>query len=160
VTSAIEKFLDKTKIRVIVKEVGQGIGKESLKQLLKLPIEAIEFGAFGGTNFSKLELMRSDDTFVQELSELKNVGHTATEMLDLLNLEEKTTKVKQIIISGGISSFLDGYCLIGKSKLPAIYGQGSAFLKYAMQDYKTLRKFVQTQIKGLEMAYSFLRLKH
>lgn len=156
----IEKFLKKTKIKVIVKEVGQGMGKESIRELLKLPIEAIEFGAFGGTNFSKLELMRNDNTLINELGPLKNVGHTAIEMLDLFNELSTENKSKGIIISGGIDSFLDGYYLLSKSKLPAVFGQGSAFLKYAMQDYECLRKFVHLQIKGLEMAYSFLRIKY
>ncbi|MEN8120012.1 MAG: isopentenyl-diphosphate delta-isomerase [Bacteroidota bacterium] len=159
----LEKFLTKTKIKVIIKEVGQGMGKESLRSILKLPIEAIEFGAFGGTNFSNLELMRNDDSFTKELTQFKNVGHMAAEMLEFLNElieEHKGVKLKKIIISGGISSFLDGYYLINKSKLPAIYGQGSAFLRYAMQDYESLQKFVQSQIKGLEMAYSFLKIKH
>lgn len=158
----IKQFLEITDIKIIVKEVGQGMGKESIRELLKLPIDAIEFGAFGGTNFSKLKLMRNEDSFVKELAQLKNVGHTAIEMLEMLNeliKERKEIEARGIIISGGISSFLDGYHLINKSKLPAIYGQGSAFLKYAMRDYESLRKFVQTQIKGLEMAYSFLRIK-
>lgn len=48
----IQQFLEKTKQKVIVKEVGQGFGKESLRALVQLPIEAIEFAAHGGTNFS------------------------------------------------------------------------------------------------------------
>ncbi len=158
----IKQFLKITDTKVIVKEVGQGMGTKSLLELLKLPIEAIDFGAFGGTNFSKLELMRNDDVFVKELIPLKNVGHTADEMLEMINRlvsDNKEIKAKQIIISGGIGSFLDGYYLVNKSKLPAIYGQGSAFLKYAMQDYKSLQSFVQSQIKGLEMAYAYLRVK-
>jgi len=159
----IEKFLAKTKTKIIVKEVGQGMGKESLRELLKLPLQAIEFGAFGGTNFSKLELLRNENSGIKELAPLKNVGHTAKEMLEFIDeiaKEDKRIKAKQIIISGGIDSFLDGYYLINKCELSAVYGQGSAFLKYAMQDYESLQKFVQLQINGLEMAYSFLRIKH
>ncbi len=158
----ISKFLTKTKLNVIIKEVGQGMGKNSLRELLKLPIEAIEFGAFGGTNFSKLELMRNNNSDMNELEALKNVGHNALEMLEFINeliVENKEYKTRGIIISGGIASFLDGYYLMNKSELPATYGQGSAFLKYALQDYESLRKFVQSQIKGLEIAYSFLRIK-
>ena len=55
----IQAFLEKTSMKLIVKEVGQGMGPESLRALMKLPLEAVEFGAFGGTNFSRLELMRS-----------------------------------------------------------------------------------------------------
>jgi len=158
----LKKFIEISDAKIIVKEVGQGMGPESLKELLKLPIQAIEFAAFGGTNFSKLELMRDNNSFNNELSCLKNIGHTAIEMLETLNAITKNDKeihTKEIIISGGISSFTDGYHLIKKSSFPAVYGQGAAFLKHAMHDYKSLRAFIQTQIKGLEMAYSFLRVK-
>jgi isopentenyl-diphosphate delta-isomerase len=81
------------------------------------------------------------------------------EMINDLVAGNEVIKVKQLIVSGGIGSFLDGYEIINKSKLPAIYGQGSAFLKYATQDYKSLKKYIETQIKGLEMAYAYLRVK-
>lgn len=158
----IKRFLELTDIKIIVKEVGQGMGRASLEELLKLPIEAIDFAALGGTNFSKLELLRNSNDFIEELAPLKNVGHTADEMLEMINdlvVGNKEVKVKQLIVSGGIGTFLDGYELINKSKLLAIYGQGSAFLKYATQDYKSLRKYIETQIKGLEMAYAYLRIK-
>ena len=157
----IEKLLQKTKLKLIVKEVGQGMGAESLNRLMQLPLEAIEFAAFGGTNFSKLELLRSNDEFLQTISVLMNTGHTAEEMLENVNnlVVQGNTKVKNIIISGGISSFLDGYYLTNKSKLPAVYGQAAAFLKYAMQDYEKLRAFVKAQIEGLKMAYAYLKVK-
>ncbi len=158
----IEKFLEKNSIKLIVKEVGQGMGKESLKRLLKLPLEAIEFAAFGGTNFSKLELLRNKDEFTQSLSALMNVGHSAEDMLEMLNaiVEKKhDIQVKQLIISGGINSVLDAYYFLQKSKLPAVYGQASAFLKYAAQDYEKLHRFVEAQIEGLKMAYAYLKVK-
>ncbi len=53
----ISDFLEKRDISVIVKEVGQGMGYESLKALLQLPIQALDFAASGGTNFALLELL-------------------------------------------------------------------------------------------------------
>ena len=160
----IEKFVQNSNIKIIVKEVGQGMAAESLKRLLSLPIKGIEFAAFGGTNFSKLEFLRSSDIMLDELSPLINIGHTAEEMLEFTNSWAESKDIidlndKNLIISGGISSFLDGYYLIKKSKLPAVYGQASAFLKYAMHDYTSLKQFVQSQIKGLEMAYAYLKIK-
>ncbi|HZY24805.1 MAG TPA: hypothetical protein VFE71_03185, partial [Bacteroidales bacterium] len=73
--------------------------------------------------------------------------------------EEKNILCKQIIISGGIRSYLDGYYLLQKSPLPAIYGQASSFLKYAMGDYEQLQNYIRQQIKGLEMAYAYLKVK-
>ena len=148
---------------VIVKEVGQGMGYESLKALLRLPLAAIEFAAFGGTNFSRVELLRGDAA-VRELHEpLSHVGHDALQMLNMVNrlAEEEPGEVRcrQLIISGGIRSFLDGYYLVKKSGLPAVYGQASAFLQHARGDYETLRSFVELQVKGLQLAYAFLRIR-
>ena len=57
---SIRRLLDVVSFPVIVKEVGQGMGPASLRELIRLPLAAIEFAAFGGTNFSKLEMLRSE----------------------------------------------------------------------------------------------------
>jgi isopentenyl-diphosphate delta-isomerase len=160
----IKRLLDKISIPLIVKEVGHGMGPLSLLELLKLPLAAIEFGAFGGTNFTKLEIIRqSEPEDSQETKEpLTLVGMDAFQMLDDINRivsDEKTILCKQIIISGGIKSYLDGYYLLQKSKLPAVYGQASSFLKYAMGDYELLYNFIRSQIRGLQMAYAYLKVK-
>lgn len=159
----IEHFLEKTDLKIIVKEVGQGMGDESLKALFQLPLEAVDFAASGGTNFALLELLRASDQKQEAFDPLTHVGHSATEMTAMTNeiLEElgDNVRCKQIIISGGIKSFLDGYYLIEKSKLPAVYGQASGFLKYAREDYETLSNYVSDQVRGLELAKAFLKVK-
>jgi len=147
---------------IIVKEVGQGFGKESLKQLLQLPLEAVDLAGFGGTNFSKLELMRADSLRYNSFKSAYNIGHTCDEMLDWINEFAEDNRIvinaKRIIFSGGIKDFLDGYYLMEKSKLPSIYAQASGFLKHAL-DYDELLKHAQRQIEGLKMATAFLKLK-
>lgn len=159
----IQRLLDQANFPIIVKEVGQGMGINSLKALLELPLAAVDFAASGGTNFALLELLRSDATAQKTHEGLAQIGHTATEMVQLLEvaLEEQTIQpqCQQLIISGGIQSYLDGYYLIQKSPLPAIYGQASAFLQFAMGDYDTLAQFVREQIRGLEIAHAFLSIK-
>ena len=158
----IEKLIQTAEFDIIVKEVGQGMGPESLKRLLQLPIAAIEFGAFGGTNFSKMEVMRSGGKQPVYDEALSRVGHDAFEMTNMINsilIEGIKVKCKHIIISGGINSFLDGYYLINKCSLPAIYGQASAFLKHANESYDSLQHFVTEQIKGLQMAKAYLTVK-
>jgi isopentenyl-diphosphate delta-isomerase len=161
--ATIQRLLDVASYPVIVKEVGQGMGIESLKALLKLPLAAIDFGANGGTNFALLELLRSDDVWMEELGALARVGHSAEEMVEMINFLKEELKSEQlcheIIISGGITNFLDGYYLLEKCQLNSVYGQASAFLKYAMGNYDQLHKFVETQVKGLSMAQTFLRVK-
>jgi len=145
---------------VVVKEVGQGFGPASLKALLQLPLAAIEFAAAGGTNFAKLELLRGDAEKQMIFDKITRVGHTAADMLTMVNrLTEELGEKRQtghLILSGGIRDFLDGYYLIRKSTLPAVYGQASGFLQHARGDYELLRTYVQAQIRGLELAYAFL----
>ena len=158
----IRSFIEMASYPVIVKEVGQGMGPESLRALLELPLEAIELAAFGGTNFAKLELMRSDEAKQQYLSPVSRIGHDASEMIEMINTiydGHSSLQCKQIIISGGISSFLDGYYLSGKCKLPSIYGQASGFLKYATKSYEELQKFVEYQIEGISIAASYFVIK-
>ena len=158
----LQAFLEKTDLRVIVKEVGQGMGPGSLKALLELPLAAIEFAAFGGTNFAKLEMLRATDTLQEFFGPLAAIGHDAEEMMQMVNDHigaGNTIHCQHIIISGGIRNFLDGHYLIKMSKLPAIYGQASSFLKYANESYDLLRDFVASQIKGLRLAEAYLKLK-
>ena len=160
----IKSVLDKLpNIKIIVKEVGQGMGINSLMALLQLPIQAIEFGANGGTNFAKLEMSRSDNFHREQYGPLAMLGHSAEEMVQMINscIERLGHKIlcKEIIVSGGIKHFLDGYHLINKLEMPAIYGQASAFLKYARDDYESLRNFVDAQIKGLKLAQAYLKIK-
>lgn len=148
---------------IVVKEVGQGMGRESLRQLLQLPLAAVDFAANGGTNFSKLELLRSDAQRQEQYAPLALVGHSAEEMVGMTNdlIEELAAlrSTPQIIISGGIKHFLDGYYLIRKIKLPAVYGQASGFLRHAQGDYVELRAYVAAQIEGLELANAYLSIR-
>jgi isopentenyl-diphosphate delta-isomerase len=157
----IQRFLDQFTYPVIVKEVGQGMGPESLRELLQLPLQAIEFAAFGGTNFARVELQRDEEGAGALFEPLSRIGEDAYQMVEYVNriAESQPTLCKEIIVSGGIKSFLDGYYLIRKSKLPAIYGMASTFLKHARDEYETLREFVQAQIRGLEMAYAYLTIR-
>ena len=136
------------------------MGIDSLKELLQLPLAAIEFGAFGGTNFSRLELMR-DDEQAQELFEpFAFVGQTAEQMIQSVNrlLDEVKPACNQLIISGGVKNYLDGYYLVSKSKLPAVYGMASSVLKMATGDYENLQKYLEQQIKAYRLAQNYLRL--
>jgi isopentenyl-diphosphate Delta-isomerase len=158
----IEWFLRETSLRVVVKEVGQGMGPQSLARLMMLPIEAIEFGALGGTNFSLLEMMRHDEAFAEAMQPFASVGHTADDMLHNVNAfvaENSGVRCHQLIISGGITSVLHGHHLVKSSKIPAVFGMGAMFLKYAMDDYQALQTYVKRLEYGWMLAESYLRRK-
>jgi isopentenyl-diphosphate delta-isomerase len=159
----IQKFLYKTKQKVIVKEVGQGIGKESLRALLQLPLEAIEFAAHGGTNFSKLELLRGEKQKLEVYKEISTIGHSAEEMVGFINelKEELGNKLlcNQYVISGGVKNFLDGYYLMHKLNASSVYGQASTLLQYAERSYEDLEQFISQQVEGLKLVKAFFKVK-
>ena len=156
---SIEQLLALTKMNIIVKEVGQGMGPGSLRRLMTLPV-IIEFAAFGGTNFSLLEMSRRKDG--ADMVSLANIGHTMEEMI--LYFNKHKTKMgdiacKGVILSGGVKDYLDGYYAVKKIKHPAVYGQASVLLKYARESYKSLRNFLHSQIEGYNMASELLKIR-
>ena len=159
----IDASLQLFDFKIIVKEVGQGMGPESLRALLQMPLEAIEFAAAGGTNFAKLELLRSDPLKQAVFEKIATVGHSAPEMLDFVNALKvelgDRCRVRHLILSGGVQDFLDGFYLLKKSALPAVYGQASSLLRHARGEYAALRTFAEAQIRGLELANAFLRVR-
>lgn len=159
----IQNLLELVDFQVIVKEVGQGMGPESIKALLRLPIAALDFGAYGGTNFSRLELLRSSEGHASLYKNLAYIGHTATEMTEFVNVATRELgnerKCAEVIISGGIGNFLDGYYHMQKLQLNSVYGQGSAFLKPAQQDYNALKTYVESQREGLALCSAYLKVK-
>jgi len=160
---SIKRVLDFTQMSIIIKEVGQGIGPASLRELLKLPIDAIEFAASGGTNFSMLEMMRGDHKRKEAFEGIAQIGHSANQMISIINsLIPKMgheVNCRNFIISGGVKDYLDGYYYMNELNHNAIYGQASGFLKHAQNDYDELREYVELQIEGLRFASAYLRNK-
>jgi isopentenyl-diphosphate delta-isomerase len=133
-----------------------------MRELLKLPVLAIDFAANGGTNFSKLDLLRNEP-LKAHYEDVIALGHSASEMVDFLNtaIQElgSERKCNNVIISGGIKNFLDGYYVTSKANIPAVYGQAAPFLKYANESQEALDNFAEIQIKGLLMAQKFLKIR-
>jgi isopentenyl-diphosphate delta-isomerase len=159
----INRLMERFSFPVIVKEVGQGMGPESIAALLKMPINALDLAAHGGTNFSKLELLRSSGQQREVFDAVARLGHTAGEMISWINTivkdESAGIQCRQIIISGGIRDFLDGYYWMKKLNMPSIYGQASGFLKYAAESQEALDQYIGSQIRGLQLAHTYLKAK-
>ena len=158
----IRRFINLAKYPLIVKEVGQGIGPASLRELFKLPLAAIEFAAFGGTNFARVELLRGRPEKQSLYEPFTRVGEAGYDMIGYVNdvlSSQPTPRCHEVIVSGGIRNFLDGYYLISKVHATAIYGQASAFLKHATVNYESLQQYCSGQINGLKLAYAYLTVK-
>jgi isopentenyl-diphosphate Delta-isomerase len=160
----LQELLEKVKVPVMVKEVGQGMGPRSLKALLEMPLVAIDFAAFGGTNFSYLELLRQGTNELgQEMSHFEDlacVGHDAQSMVKFFRKIQSENghrdQLSLVIVSGGIGSFLEGYRLTQELKRPAVYAYAKRFLDAASQGETLLRRFVEQEIHGLAVASEFL----
>jgi len=157
----IKQLLKKIDAPIVVKEVGQGMGPASLRELLGLQLEGIEFGAFGGTNFARLEMLRNPEASDNLYNPLVTVGNTANDMLDWVNqaAEQRPRFQGKLIISGGIRTYLDAYYYLQKSKLPALVGMASGFLKPARESQAAVDTFTQEIIEGLQMAYAYVSLR-
>lgn len=171
---SLKNFLEKCQYKIGVKEVGQGFGPESMKKLLDLPLEMVEFSSFGGTNFTKLELLRKNHELISH--PLVSVGHTKSQMIAffLMALKElkdsKKLKCKNFIISGGIKDMVEGYyyrelILNGveginanlRDELNVSIGFAAKLLDQAT-NYSKLEKFVKDEINNFEMSKRFLRI--
>jgi len=153
----LEKLCQKLKTQIIVKEVGQGMGPRSLKALLELPVAGIELAAFGGTNFTRLEQLRSKN----KNAAFTTVGHTALEMVQFLNELARGNSAftqKQIIISGGIENCLDGFYLRENLEYTSVIGQAKNFLVHA-ETFEELSAFTENEIASLVLAQSYLVAK-
>lgn len=149
---------DQLKTPILIKEVGHGFGPKSLEVLLDLPIAGIEFGAYGGTNFSLIEEKRKKEQSLEH--PLIFVGHTTDEMMDfLMGLSVKSESLQKklkdsvIIVSGGMHGFLDGHYALEKMKMitPALYAHAKEFIVRAHSP-EALFSFVENELKGLDMA--------
>jgi isopentenyl-diphosphate delta-isomerase len=158
-------FFDQNKVEnIIIKEVGQGFGPNSLKLLLEMPIKAIELAGFGGTNFTYLEQARhskSESGRKEPLKDFAHIGHTASEMISWINtfIDENKSCNKEIIISGGVKSILNGYFLKERCNLNSLIGFASPYLKYALEGEQALEEFISEQIYALNLAENFILRK-
>ena len=157
----IKAVLAMSQVPIIVKEVGQGFGPQSLDALCRLPLAAIEFAGFGGTNFTNIEQARRSGHISGKntaVNSFGGIGHSVEEMLGFLSqLDSKDMKCKNFILSGGITDPLVGYKYLKSCPYPAVIGMASEFLKHAMGEYKELKEFIDGVNDQLSMADSFLR---
>ena len=156
----IRTLCDVADYPLIVKEVGQGMGPQSLKALLSLPIAAIELAGYGGTNFSLLEQRRRYGGEVDHSSPdaaFGYVGHTAEQMVEYLNvLTDQKLSDTEIIISGGIRDVVNGHILRKKLNMNSVIGMAGTLLKHAMGDYEDLHIYLQRMQDCFMIADAFI----
>lgn len=153
---AIEKIVKKSKVPVIVKEVGFGFDLETLKKLSQIGVQVIDLAGHGGTHWGYIEALRGERAKgpKNQIDKLKMIsafdewGYSNVEMLQKINEFKKTgsgvLKGTQFWASGGVRSGVDAAkCLcLGASAVglaqPLMKAclKGEADLHYAMDEFE------------------------
>ncbi len=156
----IDWCLDKLETPIIVKEVGQGFGPRSMEALSNLPLAAVEFASYGGTNFSKIEWERNTDR-KERKHPLNYIGHTASEMVSFLSqVEDNFVKNNvSLVFSGGMKSSIDGHYYMSHYKGNTFYGQASTLLQYALKSQSDLSKYIESELANLLLAQKLLEVR-
>lgn len=97
----IENMVKYLEVPVIVKEVGFGMSRETIRKLKSIGINTIDISGSGGTNFAKIENHRR---IVNKYDYLNDFGQST--VISLLEARE-FIKDTDIIASGGIRNPLD-----------------------------------------------------
>jgi len=97
----IEKLINKSKVPIVVKEVGSGISKHAAKRLLEVGVSAIDVAGAGGTSWAGVEILRSKSEM-----DFWDWGLPTSYCLKEIYLLKKKFKFT-LIGSGGINSSND-----------------------------------------------------
>jgi len=96
----IEYFVKNSSYPIIIKETGAGISREVAEKLVEVGVNIIDVGGSGGTSFSKIEALRTKDTFSKRIAmDFAEWGiPTAISILETRSVSDRLT----IISTGGI----------------------------------------------------------
>ncbi|MCV3740287.1 type 2 isopentenyl-diphosphate Delta-isomerase [Lentilactobacillus hilgardii] len=97
----IKQIVEGLSVPVIVKEVGFGMSRETIQQLIDLGVGYVNVSGQGGTNFAEIENFRRRD---KEMAYLKDWGLTTPEsLMESRPFQDRLT----VLASGGVKSPLD-----------------------------------------------------
>lgn len=139
-------------VPIIIKEVGQGLDKDTILRLHKAGFKYFDLGGSGGTDFAKIENSRRNN---DNLSFLEEINISTTKALLWLNDSKFITK---LFASGGIRNSLDIFKTL---VLGADYvGLASHFLESAYQGTDALVEEIENIKNQLVMLTALFGLEN
>ncbi|MBO9128259.1 type 2 isopentenyl-diphosphate Delta-isomerase [Bacillus sp. 165] len=139
----IETIVQQCDVPVIVKEVGFGMGQETIRSLEEIGVTIIDVGGFGGTNFANIENARR----TRVLSYFNEWGiPTAASIAEAYS----TGKTASFIASGGVQTALD--C----AKALALGASAAAFAGYFLKIL--LNEGIEPLIKEIGLIHEDLKI--
>lgn len=104
IEKGIEHLVKKVPCPVIIKETGAGVSETVAKRLLDIGVSVIDVAGAGGTSWSKVENLRSNQT--NPLHEFDDWGISTVDCIQKVGTL-KDTHAFELIASGGIRSSFD-----------------------------------------------------
>ena len=103
---ALEKIISKTRVPVIIKEVGFGISVHLMKKLFQMGIDVVDISGRGGSHWGMIEALRhtSDNVQNKSIAAFTDWGMSAVECL---LAAQKLVDKNKIWASGGVRSGVD-----------------------------------------------------
>ena len=138
----IEKIVALSKVPVIIKEVGFGLSRETIKKMYDVGVRYIDVSGQGGTDFIRIEYMRSGRDYREKF---QNIGiSTANSLLEALSLDLPM----QIVASGGFTGGSDVACALAFGA--KLVGMAGHFLRALTEgSEQDLNERVNTIIRDL-----------
>lgn len=145
--SKIEAIIHHVSVPVIVKEVGFGMSRETVQDLVNIGASAIDVSGRGGTSFTQIENARRPQ---QELAYLQDFGQSTPEsLLEALEVPQ----IFDLIASGGIRNAYDIYkalllgaraCGVSGKILHTVRNQGIEACIQLVEDWKKQLRMLMT----------------
>lgn len=143
----MEQVIKQLDIPVGVKEVGFGIDGETAEQLHDIGMSFIDVAGAGGTSWSQVEKLRSNDAIKKEAAEaFADWGIATTACLEQIREKKLSNK---IIASGGIRNGHDAAKAIALGANHVGYAR--EVLKPAMESTEAVVKWMETRELELKM---------
>lgn len=107
---AIEQLVSKSKIPIIVKEVGFGISTQLIRRLFDIGVQVVDVSGRGGSHWGMIEALRTPKNSLQNksISAFSDWGQSAVEiLLESQDLISKLNPQQQVWASGAVRSGVD-----------------------------------------------------
>lgn len=103
---ALETFVKKSQVPVLVKEVGFGIDPELISKLFEMGVHVVDVTGHGGTHWAQIEALRYNENEMQNAasSAFNDWGYST---VDCLLASQEIVLFNQIWASGGIRNGVD-----------------------------------------------------
>ncbi|OFZ29775.1 MAG: type 2 isopentenyl-diphosphate Delta-isomerase [Bdellovibrionales bacterium RIFCSPHIGHO2_01_FULL_40_29] len=103
---SIETLVKKSKIPILVKEVGFGISADLVKKLIDIGVYAVDVAGHGGTHWGYIEALRHEDDSTEKMA-ISAFSDWGSSTIDCLLQCQEYVLFHPIFASGGIRSGVD-----------------------------------------------------